>query len=70
MRAKNAVKEDIRAQGLKIAQFSAKEIAVLADFELERDRERLFAEAEHSINTWPGFARWRLPPGHDQCQQS
>ena len=35
-RAKQAVKEDIRARGLKIAQFSAKEIAVLAEAELEQ----------------------------------
>jgi hypothetical protein len=51
-----------RAKGLKLSQFSAKEIALLAEAEFERNRARLIAEAEHSINTWPGFARRRLPP--------
>jgi hypothetical protein len=32
---------------------------VLAEAELQRNRERLLAEAEHVIETWPGFARWR-----------
>jgi hypothetical protein len=51
-----------RAKGLKLSQFSAKEIALLAEAELERNRARLIAKAEHSINTWLGFARRCLPP--------
>ena len=60
-RAKNAVRANIRAKGLKLAQFSAKEITILAEDYLAQHRERLRVEAEHTIATWPGFARWRLP---------
>jgi len=51
----------LRAQGLKPQHFSAREIALLADYYLNQHRARLIAEAEETINTWPGFARWRLP---------
>ena len=60
-RPKKVVLLQLRAQGLKLAQFSAKEITLLIEAELERNRARLIAEAEQAINTWPGFARWRLP---------
>ena len=63
--ARREVKAQIRAQGLKVAHYSAKEISILAEAHLAQHREQLRAEAEHAINTWPGFARWRLPPGHE-----
>jgi hypothetical protein len=47
--------------GLKVAHFTAKEISVLAEDYVAQHREQLRAEAEHTIATWPGFARWRLP---------
>src|SRR5215467_13480665 len=59
--ARREVKAQIRAQGLKVAHHSAKEISILAEAHLAQHREQLRAEAEHAINTWPGFARWRLP---------
>ena len=59
--ARREVKAQIRAQGLKVAHYSAREISVLAEVVLQRNRPRFVAEAEHAINTWPGFARWRLP---------
>ena len=59
--ARREVKAQIRAQGLKVAHYSAKEISILAEAHLAQHREQLRAEAEHAINTWPGFARWRLP---------
>lgn len=72
-RAKQAVREDIRAKGFKLAQFSAKEITLLAEDYFTQHRARLIADAEHAIATWPGFARWRLPdcanlvtPAHPQ----
>ncbi len=37
-RAKQSVHAQLRAPGLKLAQFPAKEIAVLANAELERNR--------------------------------
>ena len=59
--ARREVKAQIRAQGLKVAHYSAKEISILAEAHLAQHREQLTAEAEHAIATWPGFARWRLP---------
>jgi hypothetical protein len=55
--AKRAVKAQIRAQGLKVAHFTAKEISILAEDYVAQHREQLRAEAEHTIATWPGFAR-------------
>jgi hypothetical protein len=59
--ARNAVKRRIQAEGLKVSQFSACEITLLAKAELERNHARLVAEAKHDIETWPGFEPWRLP---------
>ena len=59
--ARRAVRAQIRANGQKIAQFSAREISVLAEAHLAQHRERLRAEAEHTIATWPGFAYLRVP---------
>jgi hypothetical protein len=42
-RAKKSVVAQIRAKGLKPAQFSAREITLLAEAELERNRARLLA---------------------------
>jgi hypothetical protein len=60
LNAKRAVKAQIRARGEKPAHFTAKEIAVLAEAELQRNRTRFIAEAEHTIATWPGFAYLRI----------
>jgi hypothetical protein len=60
-RAKRSVQAGIRAKGLRICDFAAKEITLLAEAELERNRAQLIAEAEEAIATWPGFERWRLP---------
>ena len=59
-RAKKAVQAQLRAQGRKLHDFSAREITLMAEAELERNRDRLIAEAKQSIETWPGFARYRL----------
>jgi hypothetical protein len=63
--AKKLVVAQIHTKGLRPANFTAREITELADAELERNRAQLIAEAEHTIETWPGFARWRIPPGHE-----
>src|SRR5215469_14702937 len=63
--AKTAVKDQLRAQGLKIWHFSAKEITQLAEDYFANHREELITKATEDINTWPGFARWRLPPGQE-----
>jgi hypothetical protein len=61
-RARKAVQANIRAKGQRPADFSAKEITLLAEDYLAQHRARLIAEAEKDIATWPGFARWRCPP--------
>jgi hypothetical protein len=59
--AKKAVVAQIRAQGLKVHQFSAKDLARMAEAELERNRAELVAEAIQVINTSPDFAQWSIP---------
>ena len=50
----------IRARGDKVQYYSAREIAILTEAELERNRARLIADAEQAVATWPEeFARWR-----------
>jgi hypothetical protein len=58
--AKKLVVAQIRAKGLRPANFTAHEITELADAELGRNSAQLIAEAEHTIETWPGFARYRV----------
>jgi hypothetical protein len=60
-RAKRLVQASIRAKGQRLADFSAREIALLAEDYLAQHRAELIAEAENAIATWPGFAPWRLP---------
>ena len=60
-RAKKVVQANIRAKGQRPADFSAKEITLLAEDYLAQHGEELRAQAERAIATWPGFARWRLP---------
>ena len=45
-RAKRSVQASISAKGLRLCEFSAKEITLLAEAELERNRERLIADAQ------------------------
>jgi hypothetical protein len=61
-RAKRLVQAGIRAKGQRLSDFSAREITLLAEDYLAQHRAELIAEAENAIATWPGFARWRLPP--------
>jgi hypothetical protein len=60
-RARKAVERQLQAQGLKPRYMALREINLLAHAYLAQHQERLRAEAEHAIATWPGFARWRLP---------
>jgi hypothetical protein len=59
--ARKAIKAQLRAEGLKLRQFSARDISIRADAYLDVHRERLIAEAEQVVATSPYFARWRLP---------
>ena len=70
MQEAKTVQADIRAKGQRIADFSAREITLLAEDYLAQHGEQLRAEAEHAIATWPGFARWRLPVSHTDSAKS
>jgi hypothetical protein len=63
--AQKAVKRQLRAQGVRLWDVTAKDISIQARAWLDAHRDQLIAEAEHAIATWPEFARWRLPPGHE-----
>ena len=60
-RARKAVEAELRSKGIRTALIRPAEISLLARDYLAQHSERLKAEAEHAIATWPGFARWRLP---------
>jgi hypothetical protein len=55
-RAKQAVKVQIRARGQKIAEYSCRDIALLAEAELERNREQIIAKAVADVATFPSLA--------------
>jgi hypothetical protein len=54
-----AIKRQFQAQGVRLSEVPTKVIHILADAYLDVHREQLVAEAEKTIATWPGFARWR-----------
>ena len=55
--AKKTVQANIRAKGQRLADFSAREITLLAEDCLAQHREQLWVEAEN--------ARWRVPSPPD-----
>jgi hypothetical protein len=59
--AKKAVKRQLQARGAKLGEFSARDIAIIADAWFDAHRNEQIAEAEHTIATSPYFARWRCP---------
>jgi hypothetical protein len=50
--AKEAVKLKLRAQGLKLQQFSARDITVLAEEYLAEHRAQLIHEAREIVDRW------------------
>jgi hypothetical protein len=60
-RAKKAVKDQLRARGVKLIEVKAKDIRILADAYFDVHRAELITEAADTINTSPFFERWRLP---------
>jgi hypothetical protein len=55
-RARKQVEAAIRARGQKVSQFTARDLTVLADAELERNREALITQAVEACLTFPEFA--------------
>ena len=58
-KAKRAVEKDIRAQGLRLSDFSSRQIRELAEGYFADHMDELITEAVEVYATWPGFARWR-----------
>ena len=59
--AKKVVKARLRERGVRLTLVLPKDINGPAYEYLAEHRERLIAEAEHTINTSPFLKRWRLP---------
>ena len=55
-RARRRVQEQIRAKGLKVAHFSAREITEQAEAYLAKHREELITQAVSDCLTFPEFA--------------
>ena len=58
--ARRAIKAQLKAEGLKVSQFTAKDISIRADAWFDAHRAELIAEAEHTIATSPLFAYLRI----------
>ena len=58
--ARKAIKAQLRAEGLKLSQFSAKDISIRAEAWFDVHRQELIAEAEQVIATSPLFAYLRI----------
>ena len=58
--ARRAIKAQLKAEGLKISQFTAKDISIRADAWFDAHRAELIAEAEQVIATSPLFAYLRI----------
>src|SRR5262249_30469902 len=56
-RAVNAVKEQLRAQGLKLAQFSSRDIHIWADAFLEAHRRELIEQAMEMVSKSQGLRK-------------
>jgi hypothetical protein len=67
-RAKRAVQADIRARGLKVAQFSAREIALQAEAYMAQHMDELITKATADCLTFPELARPDIAswPHHDR----
>lgn len=55
--AKNAVRDQIRARGERIANYAAKDITILAEAYLRQNAEQLVTKAAQDVMTfWPEFS--------------
>ena len=57
--AKQRVKEQIRARGEKVSQFSCREITALGEEYFEEHCEALISQALRDVWKLPSFARYR-----------
>ena len=59
--SKRAIKRQLRAQGVRLHDVTARDLTIWAEAWFNAHRQELIAEAEDAIATWPGFERWRKP---------
>ena len=59
--ARRAIKRQFQAQGVRLHDLTAREIAIWGEAWFNAHSAELIAEAKHTIATWPEFARWREP---------
>jgi hypothetical protein len=57
-RAKKAVQAQIRARGERISDYSCREMSVMAEAELARNREELINKAVQVVASFPEFSRY------------
>jgi len=58
--ARRAINAQLKAEGLKVSQFTAKDISIRADAWFDAHRAELIAEVEQVITTSPLFAYLRI----------
>jgi hypothetical protein len=59
--ALKTIKAKLRAQGIKLHDFSARDLRIQPEAYFDANRQQLIDEAKGVIATSPYFAQWRLP---------
>jgi hypothetical protein len=59
-RAKKAVQAQIRARGERIADYSCREMSMMAEAHFARHRDELINKAAADVATFPEFSRYRV----------
>jgi hypothetical protein len=59
-KAKKAVQAQIRARGERIADYSCREMSMMAEAHFARHRDELINKAAADVATFPEFSRYRV----------
>ena len=57
--AKRMIKDEIRARGLRVSAFTARQLTELAELYFAANKAQLIHDSQRAIDAWPEFARWR-----------
>ena len=57
--ARKAIKEKVRAMGVKLSALSASDITMMAELYYRIHAAQLSAEAQRFVDAWPEFVKWR-----------
>jgi hypothetical protein len=57
--SRKAIKEQLRARGLKISAFTARELAEWAELYFRANIAQLSHDAQRCVDAFPEFVRWR-----------